>query len=176
MQVTGAVSWRREGLQYKKNEVYLDIVESVNVLMTAKGTVLRSDVAGRVLMKCFLSVCSRRFSPENITRNANLNFACGQGMPELKIGLNDRLTAEGSADGPPSTSSLAMAGSTNYGAGCVSVDALYLCLHDGPGVMIFFVRAQEEHRARRHHVPPVCGPDQVLGREDHYVCAARWRI
>jgi AP-2 complex subunit mu-1 len=56
MQVTGAVSWRREGLQYKKNEVYLDIVETVNVLMTAKGTVLRSDVTGRVLMKCYLSV------------------------------------------------------------------------------------------------------------------------
>ena len=37
MQVTGAVSWRREGLKYKKNEVYLDIVESINVLMTAKG-------------------------------------------------------------------------------------------------------------------------------------------
>jgi hypothetical protein len=37
MQVTGAVSWRREGLRYKKNEVYLDIVESINVLMTAKG-------------------------------------------------------------------------------------------------------------------------------------------
>lgn len=58
MQVTGAVSWRREGLQYKKNEVYLDIVETVNVLMTAKGTVLRSDVTGRVLMKCYLSVRS----------------------------------------------------------------------------------------------------------------------
>lgn len=56
MQVTGAVSWRREGLTYKKNEVYLDIVETVNVLMTAKGTVLRSDVTGRVLMKCYLSV------------------------------------------------------------------------------------------------------------------------
>jgi hypothetical protein len=37
MQVTGAVSWRREGLRYKKNEVFLDIVESINVLMTAKG-------------------------------------------------------------------------------------------------------------------------------------------
>ena len=37
MQVTGAVSWRREGLKYKKNEVYLDIVESINLLMTSKG-------------------------------------------------------------------------------------------------------------------------------------------
>ncbi len=89
MQVTGAVSWRREGLRYKKNEVYLDIVESINVLMTAKGAcryahacappaslarltvsdpacstattypagvILRSDVSGKIQMKCFLSV------------------------------------------------------------------------------------------------------------------------
>ena len=75
MQVTGAVSWRREGLKYKKNEVYLDIVESINVLMTAKGAqlapqrcgrgshaascagvVLRSDVSGKIQMKCFLTV------------------------------------------------------------------------------------------------------------------------
>ena len=56
MQVTGAVSWRREGLKYKSNEVFLDIVESINVLMTSKGAVLRCDVTGKVLMKCFLSV------------------------------------------------------------------------------------------------------------------------
>jgi hypothetical protein len=81
MQVTGAVSWRREGLRYKKNEVFLDIVESINVLMTAKGAcsclsqlrrlpllmlarhartaagvILRSDVTGKIQMKCFLSV------------------------------------------------------------------------------------------------------------------------
>ncbi|KAF4358021.1 hypothetical protein F8388_008529 [Cannabis sativa] len=33
LQVTGAVGWRREGLVYKKNEVFLDIVESVNLLI-----------------------------------------------------------------------------------------------------------------------------------------------
>jgi AP-2 complex subunit mu-1 len=32
MQVTGAVQWRSPGLVYKKNEVYLDIVESISVL------------------------------------------------------------------------------------------------------------------------------------------------
>uniref|UniRef100_A0A453PAY0 MHD domain-containing protein n=1 Tax=Aegilops tauschii subsp. strangulata TaxID=200361 RepID=A0A453PAY0_AEGTS len=37
LQVTGAVGWRREGLVYKKNEVFLDIVESVNLLMSSKG-------------------------------------------------------------------------------------------------------------------------------------------
>jgi AP-2 complex subunit mu-1 len=55
MQVTGAVGHRREGIRYKRNEVFLDIIESINLLMSAKGTVLRSDVVGRVMMKCFLS-------------------------------------------------------------------------------------------------------------------------
>ncbi|CAI0471043.1 unnamed protein product [Linum tenue] len=71
LQVTGAVGWRREGLAYKKNEVFLDIVESVNLLMSSKGSVLRCDVTGKILMKCFLS-----------------------GMPDLKLGLNDKIGLE----------------------------------------------------------------------------------
>ncbi|AQK73713.1 AP-2 complex subunit mu [Zea mays] len=71
LQVTGAVGWRREGLVYKKNEVFLDIVESVNLLMSSKGSVLRCDVTGKILMKCFLS-----------------------GMPDLKLGLNDKIGLE----------------------------------------------------------------------------------
>ncbi|KAJ6852143.1 putative AP-2 complex subunit mu [Iris pallida] len=71
LQVTGAVGWRREGLMYKKNEVFLDIVESVNLLMSSKGSVLRCDVTGKILMKCFLS-----------------------GMPDLKLGLNDKIGLE----------------------------------------------------------------------------------
>eukprot|EP00960_Hanusia_phi_P050839 760459-Hanusia_phi.AAC.1 len=35
-QVTGAVSWRREGIKYRKNEVFLDVVENVNLLMSSK--------------------------------------------------------------------------------------------------------------------------------------------
>jgi AP-2 complex subunit mu-1 len=69
--VTGAVSWRREGIKYRKNEVFLDVVEHVNVLVSNKGTVLRSEVAGEVQMKCFLS-----------------------GMPECRFGMNDKLGLE----------------------------------------------------------------------------------
>jgi AP-2 complex subunit mu-1 len=76
MQVTGAVQWRAPGLFYKKNEVYLDIVESISVLISPSGQVLRSSATGVIQMKCFLS-----------------------GMPELTIGLNDRLGAEGGAGG-----------------------------------------------------------------------------
>jgi AP-1 complex subunit mu len=31
MAVTNAVSWRPEGIKYRKNEVFLDVVESVNL-------------------------------------------------------------------------------------------------------------------------------------------------
>jgi AP-2 complex subunit mu-1 len=70
-QVTGAVQWRQEGLVYKKNQVYLDIVESVNMMMSVEGTVLRASVAGAIYMKTFLT-----------------------GMPNIKVGLNDRLSEE----------------------------------------------------------------------------------
>lgn len=33
MAVTNAVSWRSEGIKYRKNEVFLDVVESVNLLV-----------------------------------------------------------------------------------------------------------------------------------------------
>lgn len=68
LQVTGAVGWRKEGIRYKRNEVYLDAIETVNVLMSPQGTVLRSDVQGRIVMKALLS-----------------------GMPDIKLGLNDKL-------------------------------------------------------------------------------------
>lgn len=34
MAVTNAVSWRIEGLKYRKNEVFLDVIESVNLLVS----------------------------------------------------------------------------------------------------------------------------------------------
>lgn len=33
MAVTNAVSWRSEGLKYRKNEVFLDVIESLNMLV-----------------------------------------------------------------------------------------------------------------------------------------------
>jgi hypothetical protein len=37
MAVTNAVSWRSEGIRYRKNEVFLDVVESVNLLVGRDG-------------------------------------------------------------------------------------------------------------------------------------------
>ena len=32
--LTNAVSWRGEGIKYRKNEVFLDVIESVNLLVS----------------------------------------------------------------------------------------------------------------------------------------------
>jgi len=70
-QVTGQIGWRREGIKYRRNELYLDVLESVNLLMSPQGQVLSAHVAGRVVMKSYLS-----------------------GMPECKFGINDKLVME----------------------------------------------------------------------------------
>lgn len=36
-QATGVTSWRPEGIKHAKNEVYIDVIENVNLLMSNKG-------------------------------------------------------------------------------------------------------------------------------------------
>jgi AP-1 complex subunit mu len=49
--VTNQVSWRTEGIKYKKNEVFLDVIEKLNLLVAADGTVLFSEVRGPVFRR-----------------------------------------------------------------------------------------------------------------------------
>ncbi len=58
----------RKASANRKNEVFLDVIESVNMLVNANGNVVRSEILGAVKMKCYLS-----------------------GMPELRLGLNDKV-------------------------------------------------------------------------------------
>ena len=58
--ITGARDWRREGIVHKKNEVFLDVLESVNLLLSTTGTVLRNDVTGVVRAGCSSSSSSCR--------------------------------------------------------------------------------------------------------------------
>ena len=46
MAVTNAVSWRSEGIKHRKNEIFLDVVERLNLLVAANGTLLRSEILG----------------------------------------------------------------------------------------------------------------------------------
>ena len=70
--VTNAVSWRPDGIKYRKNEVkpcanhisgvpiltgfcllqvFLDVIESVNLLAGASGNVLLSEIVGAIKMR-----------------------------------------------------------------------------------------------------------------------------
>ena len=69
--ITNAVNWRAEGIVHKKNEIFLDVIEKLNLLVSSNGTVLHSEILGSLKMKSFLS-----------------------GMPELKLGLNDKVLLE----------------------------------------------------------------------------------
>ena len=59
------------GIKHRKNEIFLDVVERLNLLVAANGTLLRSEILGSLKMRSYLS-----------------------GMPELKLGLNDKLLFE----------------------------------------------------------------------------------
>ena len=62
------MSWRAPGIKYRFNELFIDIIENINVLISNRGTVLKADVVGQVVVKTQLS-----------------------GMPECKFGINDKL-------------------------------------------------------------------------------------
>lgn len=47
IQATGATSWRRSDVKYRKNEAFVDVVESVNLLMSSKGTLIRLKPASK---------------------------------------------------------------------------------------------------------------------------------
>ncbi len=75
-QVTGQIGWRREGIKYRRNELFLDVLEYVNLLMSPQGQVLSAHVAGKVVMKSYLS-----------------------GMPECKFGINDKIVVDSKKSG-----------------------------------------------------------------------------
>ncbi|KAJ1916373.1 clathrin associated protein complex medium subunit [Mycoemilia scoparia] len=75
MQATGATTWRNPDVFHRKNEAFVDVIESVNLLMSTNNTVLKSDVQGQIIMRSYLS-----------------------GMPECKFGLNDKLVLDSSKD------------------------------------------------------------------------------
>ena len=65
--LSSKIPWRAGTFKYSKNEVYLDVIEKVNMTMTTGNKVIRSTVEGKLKMKCYLS-----------------------GTPELLLGLNDK--------------------------------------------------------------------------------------
>ncbi|CTQ40798.1 AP-1 complex subunit mu [Babesia microti strain RI] len=73
--MTNAISWRQDGIKHKKNEIFLDVIETLDILISSSGSILRSEIQGCLKMKSFLS-----------------------GMPECKLGLNDKIFLDKSED------------------------------------------------------------------------------
>lgn len=61
------MSWRPEGIKYSKNEFFLDVVEKLSMLIGPSNNIIKSEIIGAVNADCQLS-----------------------GMPDLKLGLNDK--------------------------------------------------------------------------------------
>ena len=101
MQATGALSWRRGGIKYRKNEAFVDVIEDVNLLMSSTGTVLRADVNGQIIMRAYLS-----------------------GTPECKFGLNDRLLLDNDDSSTPSDAGFSRGGmkAARAAAGSVTLE------------------------------------------------------
>lgn len=99
MQATGAVSWRRSDIKYRKNEAFVDVIEDVNLLMSATGSVLRADVNGQIVMRAYLS-----------------------GLPECKFGLNDRLLLDGDGLSTAPSGNTAGTKATKAAAGSVTLE------------------------------------------------------
>lgn len=100
IQATGAISWRRQDIKYRKNEAFIDIIESVNLLVSSTGTVLRADVTGNVQMRAYLT-----------------------GTPECKFGLNDSLVlSEASTFEPGNMPGIKAPKLTKAAAGSVTLE------------------------------------------------------
>ncbi|KAH7650410.1 clathrin assembly [Cryptosporidium bovis] len=67
--LSNVISWRPDGIKHKKNEIFLDVIEKVNMIICSNGDVINCEIVGTLTMKSYLS-----------------------GMPELKLGLNDKLS------------------------------------------------------------------------------------
>lgn len=98
-QVTGQIGWRREGIKYRRNELFLDVLEYVNLLMSPQGQVLSAHVAGKVVMKSYLS-----------------------GMPECKFGINDKITMETKGKAASSTLDDPTRSSASSGKTSIAID------------------------------------------------------
>ena len=67
-QMTGAVTWRPLNVFHATNEIYLDVIEKVNLLINKTGEIIKAEVNGVIALKSLLS-----------------------GDPICKFGMNDKL-------------------------------------------------------------------------------------
>lgn len=69
--IDDVVNWRKRGIKHKKNQIYLDVIETLNMTVNSLGQVIKSEVVGKMAVNCNLS-----------------------GMPTVNLGLNDKVLFE----------------------------------------------------------------------------------
>ncbi|KAJ5073703.1 adaptor protein complex 1 mu subunit [Anaeramoeba ignava] len=69
--VTGQVSWRKEGISHKKNQVYIDVIEKIKMTISEHNRVLNSEIIGSIMLNTELT-----------------------GTPHCHLGLNDKIRLE----------------------------------------------------------------------------------
>jgi hypothetical protein len=47
IQATGATSWRRSDVKYRKNEAFVDVIETVNLMMSKDGKLSKWHIRGQ---------------------------------------------------------------------------------------------------------------------------------
>ena len=50
-----SIWWRRKGVKYTNNEIYLDVIEEIDCSIDTNGLMVTCDVAGEILVNCKLS-------------------------------------------------------------------------------------------------------------------------
>merc|ERR1711977_732078 len=126
LDVTGAVPWRKPGIVYKKNEVYLDAIEKVSALVGYDGTMISGSVQGSIQMKVYLS-----------------------GMPECKIGLNEKFMMESENDNKMISTAMEGRPTSTAQKACRSQVALdYIKFHQAVKLQNY----ESDHQV--HFVPP----------------------
>jgi AP-2 complex subunit mu-1 len=95
VRATGAIPWRADNIAYSTNEMFVDVLEDINLLLSATGAVLQCEVAGRIVVRSFLS-----------------------GMPQCSVALNDRqIVASALASGEQASSAAAASASAATAGG-----------------------------------------------------------
>lgn len=123
------------------------------------GTTLRCDVTGKILMKCFLS-----------------------GMPDLKLGLNDKigLEKEAQAKARPSRRLIPPLRVSIWLFSCFLSTFLFICFKLRGiwySITLYFQFLQwEDYRTWWCHIPPVCQSYKIQCWEDSQFCSPRWRV
>jgi len=74
---TGAIPWRASNIQYKSDEIYVDVVEKLSVLISSDNVILSNCVNGTTTMKALLS-----------------------GMPDCTICFNDKISVISDRNNP----------------------------------------------------------------------------